>query len=282
MTKPEVKQEVRKTSSDERKLKIVIQQKPGSPQGFGFKLSIAPGRCIIVESLDENGSAAKCGLANNDEVLTVNEHPCRMFSLRELDETIERCVASGNISLQISRRSKQPFTPVSNSRNTSKESTKSSSHNQFPKPSSELMSSRTNSSENEKPNPFKKPQVVDNQKMDQEKEKWIKELGLMEQQTANLRGVHSIPVVDLRKNVEEAQQKISPVIEKITQSPRSDETGKKVKNSPRFAEPSKERIEEKLKNCRNNREMNLPQHSPGRLLQVDGRYTQKLDIFYQN
>merc|ERR1712062_5755 len=104
----------------------------------------------------------------------------------------------------------------------------------------------------------------------------------MEQQTANLRGVHSIPVVDLRKNVEEAQQKISPVIEKITQSPRSDETGKKVKNSPRFAEPSKERIEEKLKSCRNNREMKLPQHSPGRLLQVDGRYTQESESVEQN
>jgi len=245
LTKPEIKPEVRYTSSDERKVKIVIQQKPGSPQGFGFKLSIAPGRCIIVESLDENGSAAKCGLSQNDEVLTVNEHPCRMFSLRELDETIERCVASGNISLQISRKSKQPFTPLSNSRHASKESTQSTGQ-KFPKPSSELMSSRTNSSENEKQNPFKKPQLVEKQ-MDQEKEKWIRELGLMEQQTVNLRGVHSIPVVDLRENVEEAQQKISPVIEKIIQSPRSEDSGKKVKNSPRFVEPSKERIEEKLK-----------------------------------
>ena len=92
-----------KQPSPTRKMKIIIQQKPNLPSGFGFTLKIAPGRTIIVDNLTKNGSADKCGLKLNDEVELLNDHPCNMFSMRELEDVIRNAVYKGKISLMICR-----------------------------------------------------------------------------------------------------------------------------------------------------------------------------------
>jgi hypothetical protein len=223
-----------------RKMKIIIQQKPNLEGGFGFKLNIGPGRTILVERVVKRGSADKCGLNNGDEVDSINDHPCQVFSLRELDDIVKSAVYSGNISLMIQRVSES----AEGSKESDKENYGGAQYSFKPKVETE-----------EKVNPFKSnsslnsnsmgvndlenklSNVVINDKNSQDnsreqdnqsqennsqgtgsqdpashaEEKWYQELGLYDTQN-----IQRIQTLDLRNNkivTEEAQNLIQPVLE---------------------------------------------------------------------
>lgn len=204
-------------------MKIIIQQKPNLEGGFGFKLNIGPGRTIVVEKVTKRGSADKCGLKKGDEVELVNDHPCQVFSLRELDDIVKSAVYSGNISLMI-QRAQEPTENKENELTTSgyKFRPKSEQHEEKANPfksNSSLSSSHTNTDNALPPVPTTTaaalPTTTINSDQQQTEEKWLKELGLYDTQN-----IQRIQTLDLRNNklvTEQAQKIVEPVVrEKVS------------------------------------------------------------------
>ena len=227
-----------------RKMKIIIQQKPNLEGGFGFKLNIGPGRTILVERVVKRGSADKCGLKNGDEVDFINDHPCQVFSLRELDDIVKSAVYSGNISLMIQRISESN----EGSKECDKENYGGTKYSFKPKveteekanPFKSNSSLNTNSVGNDLENKLNNVVIndennsqdhhsqdhnsQDNHSQDNHsqetgsqdpvshaEEKWYQELGLYDTQN-----IQRIQTLDLRNNkivTQEAQNLIQPVLE---------------------------------------------------------------------
>ena len=89
--------------TSENSLKIKISQDPKKSRKFGFDLALGPGRVVFVKNLDPLELAAKSGLKNNDQIITLNGCPSDLFSFRELEAELKTAAFIGRLVLNVCR-----------------------------------------------------------------------------------------------------------------------------------------------------------------------------------